>query len=130
MSFFKNRMYVHIAFSKFYDIFILFYDLCFSKIRIKKNFNEKQKLVSRGNKTSCKIKGLVRLKYYKHKTVPNKLKYLKFSKLLKTCIIQTLNTIYKLKKNATSILSITVKKSKATWTITNNEVGFNNFKKN
>lgn len=68
-----------VNFKKFNIFYDLFYDLCFSKIINQKNFI-KNKCISRGLKKAV-IKRPLRFKYYEHKAMATKVKYLKFSKL-------------------------------------------------
>lgn len=106
------------AFQEFHELFCLFYSLCFPvmKKQISGIHKFKQNWISQGLKNSCKTKRLLRCKYYKNKTLINKIMYTKYSKLLKKCIVRS-------KKNCNAkFINISKNKSKAAWTVIKNEI--------
>lgn len=75
------------AFEAFHDILLLFYNLCFPKVKMKIYNNvSRKKWLTAGLRKSCKTKRMLRIKYYKFKTSKHKDDYFKYSKLLKKCI--------------------------------------------
>jgi CheY-specific phosphatase CheX len=54
---------------------------------VKVNINTKPKWISKGLKVSTKNKRKIMLNFYKTKTLENKIKYTKYTKLLKKCIV-------------------------------------------
>lgn len=79
---------VNMAFDNFHKTFVLYYTLCFpnSLIKIKKNRHNATFWISKGLKKSAKTSRKLRFQYYKTKCYSDKIKYLKYSKLLKKCI--------------------------------------------
>lgn len=103
------------AFKEFYELFRLLYVLCFPLRKVKINVLNKHKWITKGLKNSCNTKRLYRYKYYQSKSVNDKIRYLKYSKLLKLCVA-------KAKKNMNSKHVIQNKnKCRATWDIIKNE---------
>lgn len=78
---------VNKAFNIFHDTIIMYYKLCFPKIKIKLNnkINE-VKWFTKGLKKSCITKRKLRYQYYKDKLTETKIKYKTYTKLLKKCI--------------------------------------------
>lgn len=81
-----------IAFQNFFEIFKLFYDLCFPLNHIKINLKTSCKWISKGLKLSCRKKRFLRFEYYKNKSDLNKFRYENYSRLLKKCIITSQKT--------------------------------------
>lgn len=115
-----NEVYMEkdpeIAFNKFHDILLTFYNLCFPKIKIKirKPFNDKG-WITKGLKKSSRTKRLLRIKYYTNKDITAKNHYLQYSKLLKKCIYQAQ------KKTNSSFISNSKNKCKASWQVIKNQ---------
>lgn len=103
------------AFDIFHSTLLLFYNLCFPKIKVKTlNNQNKKKWVTTGLKNSCKTKRKLRIGYYKTKSSKHKYNYLQYSKILKKCISQSQkNTNNKFINNSKN-------KSKAAWQIIKN----------
>lgn len=114
------------AFNEFHDLLCLFYNLCFPKVRVKVNSNNKnaQKWISKGLRQSCKTKRKLRYQYYKNKNSTNKAKYKKYSYLLNKCV-------YSSKKNQNiNYINAHDNKCKATWTVIKNEINATQSKDN
>lgn len=105
------------AFDKFYDLFRLFYNLCFPKIKIKiSDGGNVQKWISKGLKISFNTKRSLRFSYYRNKLTSDKHKYKIYSHILKKCVGKSkknLNMKYILKSK---------NKCKASWTVINKEI--------
>lgn len=80
---------LNLAFNEFHELFCLLYNLCFPKMQVKVSLNKKdrQNWISWGLKQSSKTKRTLRYKYYKNKTMLNKIKYTMYSKLLKSTML-------------------------------------------
>lgn len=110
---------VNAAFNSFYEIFILFYNLCFPKIKVKTTKKDlKPRWITQGLKKSSKTKRNLFMKFRHNaqdKTV-NKHRYLTYSSLYKKCVHkaqQITNTNYiKTYKNP----------CKATWNVINSQL--------
>ncbi|KAF9796270.1 hypothetical protein SFRURICE_010543 [Spodoptera frugiperda] len=106
------------AFNSFHDLICLFYNLCFPKVRVKINSNNKikQTWITKGLKLSSKTKRSLRYQYYKNKNRTNKNKYITYSKILQNCI-------YNAKRNANiKFMNNNKNKCKATWSVIKNEI--------
>jgi exonuclease III len=102
------------AFTIFYDLLKLFYDLCFPVIRVKvSRLQEKVRWVTKGIRKSCRVKRqmLIRSRNARHDSVPDKLILKNYSKLLKRCIQNS----QKISNN--KYISISKNKCKATWNL-------------
>lgn len=109
----KNEL--NAAFDEFYDLLLLFYNLCFPKIRIKNNTSTKPKWMSNGLKKSSVTKKSLRFKYYSTKSDASRSNYIKYNKLFKRCINMS-------KRNANQKYVLSSKNiCKATWTIIKHE---------
>lgn len=114
------------AFNHFHETFCLLYNLCFPKLKVKVNFNNKKKQswISKGLKKSCKTKRLLRHQFYRNKTANNKTKYLRYTNLLKKCIFNS-------KKNANiKYIAKNDNKCKATWNVIKDELNNANSRHN
>lgn len=103
------------AFSEFHDLFCLLYKLCFPEIKIKINKNTGINWISKGLRQSCKTNRKLRYNYYKNKSDHNKIKYNKYSKLLKKCLV------FARKNTNNKILSRSNNVCKTSWNIIKNE---------
>lgn len=106
------------AFNSFHDLICLFYNLCFPKVRVKINTNNKikQTWITKGLKLSSKTKRSLRYQYYKNKNRTNKKKYITYSKIFQNCI-------YNAKRNANiKFMNNNKNKCKATWSVIKNEI--------
>lgn len=103
------------AFNKFYDLFKLFYDLCFPKIKVKISLESKSKWMTKGIKRCSKRKRELLWKYRKAPDSRNKSNFKNYSKRLKKVInlTQKAQNDYRIKTS--------LNKSKATWDIINNK---------
>lgn len=102
-----------LAYHNFYEIFKLFYDLCFPIKVIKINTTYKPKWISRGLKICSKRKRNLLWKFRLEPTRDNKLKFIRYSKLFKSIIRQT-----KRAQNNHAIQTSN-NKSKTTWQMIN-----------
>lgn len=105
------------AFNKFYELFCLFYELCFPVMKIKTKTTPLSNWITKGLRKSCNYKKILRYKYYNHKTDHNRNKYLNYNKILKKCINNS--------KRHTNNKYVTNHKNlaKATWDVINSESG-------
>lgn len=72
---------IDVAFSYFHELLCLFYNLCFPKIKVKVNTNQKkQNWISKGLKRSCQTKRSLRFQYYRNKNIGIKTKYMQYKK--------------------------------------------------
>lgn len=113
-----NETDLNKSFDQFHELFTLFYKLCFPKVKININTQQKRKQnwVTNGLRISCKNKRNFRYLYYKNKTQVTKNNYLKYSKILKKCINDA-------KRNSNiDFISKSDNKCKASWTIVKNEL--------
>lgn len=111
------------AFSDFHELLCLFYNLCFPKVKVKVNNKNKnnQNWISKGLKKSCLNKRTLRYKYYQNKNTSNKNKYIKYSNILKKCIMNS-------KKNANiKYINKHENKCRATWAVIKNEIRDTNY---
>ncbi|KAL0868710.1 hypothetical protein ABMA27_008153 [Loxostege sticticalis] len=100
------------AFKSFYDLFCMFYDLCFPVIKVKiNNRPRKLKWITKGLRISSKYKRQLYLTYRLLKTnkPTNKLNFHKYSKVLRKCI----HTAQKIHNHKTILNS--KNKGRATW---------------
>lgn len=82
-----NETDLNTSFNYFYDNFCLFYELCFPKFKkICMTKRRNIKWITKGLRRSCKTKRTLRFKFYERKNQESRLKYYKYSKLLRRCI--------------------------------------------
>lgn len=82
-----NEIEINKAFNVFYELFTLFYNMCFPIIKKKIVLKRKNNTwVTRGIRIACKIKRQLRINYYKNRNSLNKTEYKKYSVVLKKCI--------------------------------------------
>lgn len=96
LSFFEayNEPDLNSAFNSFYDIFILFYKLCFPVKQTKSiSCYNRPKWITTGIKKCCKTKRTLRYKFYRERSQRSKVKYQSYSKVLRNCL-HTSHKIY------------------------------------
>lgn len=101
------------AFNHFYDLFLLFYNLCFPTKRIKISARVRPKWLTTGIKLCCKRKRALLWTYRKRKTLDNKLKLKQLDLRLKKIIKSTQ------KCQNDNFIRNADNKSKAMWKIIN-----------
>lgn len=114
------------AFTAFYNLFKLFYNLCFPIIKIKiSNKIKINKWITQGLKQSSKTKRKLYLQYKNLKVnkIPNRTKYRLYTKIFKKCMLKSQRIQY------TKYMKNSKNKCKATWTIIQRNVS-NPFKRN
>lgn len=78
---------VNDAYERFFNILSLFYKLYFSVIKIKKCIKfSKIKCITKGLKDSFINKRKLRNQFYNSRTVENKMKFKRYSKILRKCL--------------------------------------------
>lgn len=106
------------ALDKFYELFKLFYDLCFPVVKIKTKGKPFLNWITKGLRKYCVTKNNLRHRYYTHKNEHNRKKYNDYNKLLRKCIYNT-----KRQSNNNYILLNSKNLGKSTWEVINSETG-------
>lgn len=103
------------AFNNFFELFHLFYNLCFPWKRIKKSTKVRPKWISKGLRVCCKRKRQLLWEYRKKRSLSNKNKFVALS--------SRLNNIIKLtqKSQNDNYIKNAPNKSKATWNVINSK---------
>lgn len=104
----------NIAFNSFYELFTLFYYLCFRKIQIRISAKVRPKWLSKGIRQCCKRKRKLLWEYRKNRNPDSKARYMALS--------SRLNKITKLTQKSLNMHYIhnAPNKCKATWNVINN----------
>jgi hypothetical protein len=108
----------NIAFNNFYDVYTMFFNLWFPVCKVKVTKTRHcNKWMTKGLRNALKTKRYLRYRYYEDKTIENKLKYNRYNKLLKKCVL----TSRKLENKA--ILYNAKNISKTSWEVINTDTG-------
>lgn len=105
------------AFNAFHDLLVLFFELCFAKVRFKIQSKPlKNTFISKGIKRSCISKRKMYLKYLYSKSNKNlnKRNYHRYTQVLKKCLLQAQRL------GATKYISKSVNVCSATWKVVKN----------
>ncbi|KAG6438908.1 hypothetical protein O3G_MSEX000319 [Manduca sexta] len=101
------------AFSRFHDMFMMFYDLCFPRLKVKIMLNKRPRWVSRGIRLCSKRRRKLLWNYRKTPTNKNKNLFKSYAKRYKTVLNLTQ------KSQNSHYIQKSVNKCKATWQIIN-----------
>ncbi|KAI5638092.1 reverse transcriptase (RNA-dependent DNA polymerase) domain-containing protein [Phthorimaea operculella] len=101
------------AFNKFYDLFIIFYELCFPNVRVKQFIEKRPKWISKGIKKCAQRKRELLWRYRRTRKNTDKTIFKKYSHRLRKIIKLTQ------KSQNDYQIAIASNKSKATWQIIN-----------